>query len=128
VHDHFRARTADRFVTPQQAVDSRRTVVGVAFVRPEGVRQRDGVFERLRRSLPRVWQHRVRGVPEQRDRSASPPLDRIAIQELVQTRLCRLGCGDDGAQAVIKGARAAMGDGQGVPLGTDGIGVVKLSV
>ena len=78
LHDRFRARTSDRFVTPQRAVDIRRTVVGRLFA-ARGTPAR----RRLRAPAPlltRVWQHRVRGVPEQRDRSASPPLYRIAIQ------------------------------------------------
>ena len=109
----------DRFVTPQRAVDIRRTVVGVAFLRPE-VHASATASSSACAAPARVWQHRVRGVPEQRDRSASPPLYRIAIQGSSK-RASSGRVAETMARMRSSNARAAVDDGQRVPLGTDGI-------
>ena len=49
--------------------------------------ERDGIFERLSRTLSGVRQHRMRGIAKQRDAADAPVLQRIALVELVEAHV-----------------------------------------
>ena len=67
-----------------------------------GKAEGNSIFKRLRGPLTRVRQHRMCRIPEEGDRPVSPVLDRIAIEQLVEAQVARLGGSNDCAKPVIQ--------------------------
>jgi hypothetical protein len=72
-----------------------------AAVGPQHQAQRHRVFECLRRSLSRMRQHRMRRVANERDPSCAPVLERLTLEQYIETHVVwTRRCGDSSEASV----------------------------
>jgi hypothetical protein len=62
----------------------------------------DRIFERLRRALTGVWQHRMSRVSEQGDGTVSPVRERRSNAQLVHSQILRRRCGHERPERLVK--------------------------